>query len=63
MAVSEAQKRASRKYRDAKGKQFNITLSKEYDADILARLDEVPNKQGYIKELIRADIARAKSEA
>lgn len=34
------------------GLQFNI----DYDADILAKLDSVPSKRGYIKELIRRDI-------
>lgn len=33
--------------------RFNLRT----DADILARLDAVPNVQGYIKDLIRADIA------
>ena len=58
MAVSEAQKRASRKYNDANIRQVKFSFSIQYDADILAKLDSVPNKQGYIKELIRADIAR-----
>ena len=35
--------------------KFNFSL--EHDADILAKLDSVPNKLGYIKALIRADIA------
>lgn len=38
-------------------KQIKFNFSLQYDADILAKLDSVPNKQGYIKELIRADIA------
>ena len=28
------------------------------ESDILAKLESVPNKSGYIKSLIRADIAR-----
>ena len=62
MAVSEAHKRASVKYNKEKTRQINFRFT-EHDADILERLDAVPNKQGYIKALIRADIARAKSEA
>lgn len=62
MAVSAAHKRASVKYNKEKTRQINFRFT-EHDADILERLDAVPNKQGYIKALIRADIARAKSEA
>lgn len=35
-----------------------LKLNTKTDADILARLEEVGNKQGYIKELIRKDISR-----
>ena len=43
-------------------KQIKFNFSMQYDADILEKLDSVGNKQGYIKDLIRADIARANSE-
>ena len=33
-----------------------LKLNTKTDADILARLEEVGNKQGYIKELIRKDM-------
>jgi len=36
--------------------QFKMKLNKNTDKDILKKLDSVPSKQGYIKELIRADI-------
>lgn len=36
--------------------QIRLKLNKKTDADILDRLDEVPNKQGYIKGLIRDDL-------
>ena len=42
-------------------KQIKFNLSDIYDQDVIGQLDSVPNKQGYIKSLIRADIARAKS--
>lgn len=58
MAISEAQKRAQRKYNDTHQRQIKFSFSIQNDADVLAKLDAVPNKQGYIKELIRADIAR-----
>lgn len=34
-----------------------MNLNHNTDPDILEKLAEVPSKQGYIKELIRADIA------
>lgn len=36
--------------------QIRLKLNKKTDADILNRLDAVPNKQGYIKGLIRSDM-------
>ena len=63
MAVSEAHKRASMKYDKENMRQIKFNLSLKYDQDVIAMLDSVPNKQGYIKDLIRADIAaRANSE-
>lgn len=35
-----------------------IKLNNGTDADVLNMLSSVPNKQGYIKQLIRADIAQ-----
>lgn len=35
---------------------FGVKLNKGTDADILEKLSTVPNKQGYIKQLIRSDI-------
>lgn len=62
MAVSEAHKRASIKYDKENMRQIKFNLSLKYDQDIIARLDAQKNKQGYIKALIRADIARANSD-
>ena len=39
-------------------KQVKMKLNLRTDADILAKLNSVSNKQGYIKELIRRDIKR-----
>lgn len=52
----EAYKKASAKYDSANTVQFRMKLNVNTDADIIARLEEVGNKQGYIKELIRRDI-------
>lgn len=35
-----------------------VSLNKNTDADILKYLESVSNKQGYLKSLIRADIAK-----
>lgn len=40
--------------------QFKMKLSINTDKDILDRLASVGNKQGYVKELIRSDIAESK---
>ena len=58
MAQTEAQKRAKEKY-DAKATmQVKMKLNKNTDADIIAKLEAVENKQGYIKALIRADLLK-----
>ena len=58
MPVTEAQKRASQKYDAEHTVQFRMKLNKGTDADILKKLSEVQNKQGYVKELIRADMKK-----
>ena len=40
--------------------QIKMKLNRETDADILDRLQTVPNRQGYIKRLIREDIEKNK---
>ena len=57
MAESMAQKKAREKYEAANVVQLKMKLNKNTDADILAKLGSVTNKQGYIKELIRRDIS------
>ena len=58
MSVTDAQKRANAKYEREKTRSIKIKLTKSTDADILAKLDSVGNKQGYIKKLIRDDLKR-----
>lgn len=58
MTVSDAQKRANAKFEREKTRSIKIKLTKSTDADILAKLDAVGNKQGYIKKLIRDDLKR-----
>jgi hypothetical protein len=39
--------------------QVKLKLNTKTDSDILEQLASVPNKQGYIKALIRADMRRS----
>ena len=55
---SEAQKRAKARYDKKTARQVVLKLNSNTDGDILERLSEVGNKQGYIKNLIRKDIRR-----
>lgn len=43
--------------------QVKIKLNTKNDADILSELKKQDNKQGYIKALIRSDIASNKTTA
>lgn len=52
----DAQLRATQKYNKANTIQVVCRFNKNTDADIVERLQEVENKNGYIKELIRKDI-------
>lgn len=62
MATNKKKLDYIRRYGQKNIRQIKFNFSKIYDQDILAALDAQPNKQGYIKSLIRADIARANSE-
>ena len=50
------QSRNSIKYDKENTKRVFIKLNKNTDKDILDYLDSIPNKQGYIKSLIRKDM-------
>ena len=53
--TSEAQRRASAKYDRANMVQRVVRFSPN-ERDLLAHLDAQPNRAGYIKSLIRADM-------
>lgn len=55
---SESMKKAIAKYDAANTTKITMKLNLKTDADILARLEAVGNKQGYIKRLIREDIEK-----
>lgn len=54
---NEALKRAQEKYLK-KIQHFHLTYHIDNDADIIAVLEAQKNKNGYIRDLIRADIQR-----
>ena len=53
---SKAQQKASAKYDNAHTRQVKFKFNLTNDADILAKLDTVNNRQGYVKQLIRNDL-------
>lgn len=54
--TTEAQKRASKKYRE-KGNRITIDFYPT-ESDLWDHIQKQPNKQGYIKNLIRADMEK-----
>ncbi len=50
--------RAKDKYNKEKTKHYGFRVMVTTEPDIIAKLDSVDNLSGYIKDLIRADIAR-----
>ena len=55
--LTDAKRRAIQKYDSANTKQIHLKLNLNTDADILEQLAEQDSVQGYIKTLIREDIA------
>ena len=55
---TEAQKKASKKYSRNNTKRYAIELNLKNDSEIIKKLEEVPNKQGYIKGLILEDLKK-----
>lgn len=55
MPVSDAQKRAKRRY-DLTTKELVLRFRLNKDGDVIQRLSEVPNKTEYIRSLVRQDI-------
>ena len=51
-----------RKYDDAHCRYMSLKLNIKTDADIIKKLASVSSMQGYIKRLIREDIARTRKD-
>lgn len=56
--TSDSNLRAIQKFTKEKTVSVNLRLNKSTDADIIAKLESVPSKMGYIKALIRADMKK-----
>lgn len=56
--ATEAQIKAQKKYDSENTRQVHLKLNRRTDEDVLEKLDSVSSKQGYIKELIRADLRK-----
>lgn len=56
----EKQERPQDRYNKSHTVSIAIRLMKNTEQDIIQKLDSVPNKAGYIKQLIRADMAKDK---
>lgn len=41
-------------------RQYKLKLNKNTDADLIAWLDSIENRQSYLKDLIRADMNKEK---
>lgn len=61
-ASKEALARGHRKFEKERMKQLNIRLNDRTDADIIAFLETIDNKRGYLLDLIRSDMARRAGE-
>lgn len=58
--ATEAQRKAKNKYRD-QGKRMTVDFYPS-EADLIEHIENQPNKQGYIKGLIRADMEKNKNK-
>lgn len=58
MKIPESNYRASQKYKREKCRKITLELNRRIDEDILTWIDSQPNKSGYLKALIRADMEK-----
>lgn len=54
---TESQKKAQDKYVKVSTRTYAFRYNREKDSDVIEMLDRVGNKQAYVRDLIRADIA------
>ena len=56
--MGERKETPQERYQKAHTVSVNIRLMKNTERDIIDKLQSVPNKAGYIKSLIRADLEK-----
>nr|DAZ04855.1 MAG TPA: hypothetical protein [Caudoviricetes sp.] len=61
--TSEAKMRANSKYEKKHIRQILLKFHKTYDVAIIEKLDSVPSKNNYVRQLILQDLEREKKEA
>lgn len=49
---------AVKKYKRKTEKQYLLQVNLKTDVDIITKMESVPNKNGYLKKLIRNDIGK-----
>lgn len=54
--VSEAKKKAQLRYDKENTRQIILKLNTKTDADVIGKLENVGNKQGYLKALVRGNM-------
>lgn len=63
IATTEAQKRATAKWRAKATKSYAFRFHRENDADIIAYLDAVDNRHQFIRDAVRDTIKKEKKGA
>ena len=58
MPYSEAHRRADARYKSRSTTQVGLRFYNATEGDLIAHLARQPNKQGYLKRLIREDMER-----
>lgn len=58
MLITDAKRKTNMDYDRKNTKLIGMKLNRNTDADILEHLSKQENVQGYLKELIRADIKK-----
>lgn len=56
MAISEAQKKASAKYVKENVREIKLKVNKRTETALYEWMESIENKQGYLKELVLADM-------
>lgn len=56
--IPEGNKASIKRYQAANIRKIPLMINRKTEADILAFLEAQPNRNGYIKALIRADMAK-----